>query len=97
MNLDFATIPALIVLCVLIGELVKVTPLDTKFIPVVCGVSGAALGGLAYGINMPAMLALADDPITAVAIGVASGLAATGAHQVIKQLKDKSDKNALEE
>lgn len=34
----------------------------------------------------------ATDPVTAVAVGIASGLAATGVNQVIKQLGDSADK-----
>ena len=33
----------------------------------------------------------ASDPITAVAVGIVSGLAATGAHQAVKQLSCKTD------
>lgn len=33
----------------------------------------------------------ASDPITAVAVGIVSGLAATGAHQAVKQLSGKTD------
>ena len=33
----------------------------------------------------------ASDPITAVAVGIVSGLAATGAHQAVKQLSVKTD------
>ena len=91
MSFDFMTIPAITILCLLIGQGVKVTPLDTKFIPAICGFSGAIIGILAYFINMPAMLDLAEDGITATAIGAFSGLAATGLHQVYKQLTKKEE------
>ena len=71
------------VICYLIGMVVKASGLDNKWIPIICGVCGLALG-LAAMVIMPDFPA--TDYITAAAIGVVSGLAATGADQVIKQL-----------
>lgn len=76
-------VAAITVICYLIGELAKVMPLDNKWIPVICGLCGAALGWAAMYV-MPDFPA--GDVITAVAIGIVSGLAATGTNQVIKQL-----------
>ncbi len=80
---EILTVPAIIVLCYLIGEVVKASSLDNKWIPIICGVSGLGLGLLAMAI-MPGFPA--QDYISSAAVGVASGLAATGANQVIKQL-----------
>ena len=77
-------VAAISVICYLIGQGVKVSPLDDKFIPIVCGTSGAALGIVAFFINMPDFPA--TDIITAIAVGIVSGLAATGANQIYKQL-----------
>ena len=73
---------------VLAAQAVKATPLDNKWLPVICGVSGGVLGVVsAYVIpDFPA-----SDPITAVAVGIVSGLAATGAHQAVKQLSVKTN------
>lgn len=60
-----------------------------KFIPVVCGSLGLVLGLIAYFTNMPIMTA--SDPISAAAIGLASGLSATGVNQIYKQLKESDD------
>ena len=62
---------------------VKATEVDNKWLPVICGVIGAILGvvGMYYMPGYPA-----TDIITAIAIGIVSGLAATGADQVYKQL-----------
>ena len=87
MNLDFLTIPTIIVLCFGIGEIAKVTPLDNKYIPVICLVAGTILGAVAYLTGIPFMKEVCSDIMTACAIGLASGLAATGVHQVYKQLK----------
>ena len=58
--------------------------LDNKWIPIICGVFGAALGILGMFI-MPEFPA--SDYLTAAAVGIVSGLAATGINQVYKQMK----------
>ena len=83
--IDMASVAAITVICYLIGEAVKLTALDNRWIPVVCGVAGAVLGiaGMYIMADFPA-----TDYITAAAVGIVSGLAATGANQVYKQLKE---------
>ena len=85
MNADWgiAAIPVITVICFLIGEAVKLTPLDEKWIPVICGVTGGILGVVAMYV-MPDFPG--KDILTSIAIGIVSGLAATGVHQVWKQL-----------
>lgn len=77
-------VAAISVICYLIGQGVKVSPMDDKFIPIICGASGAALGIVAFFTKMPDFPA--TDIITAIAVGIVSGLAATGANQIYKQL-----------
>lgn len=82
--LGITAIPAIAIICYLLGMGLKAWSVwdDTK-IPVMMGIFGLALGLLAYiycGNLIPA-----DDPITAAAIGVVSGLCATGIHQIWKQ------------
>lgn len=79
-------IAAITVICYLIAEMVKATPLDNKWLPAICGIVGAGLGVAAMFV-MPEFPAA--DPITAVAIGIVSGLAATGANQIYKQLNEE--------
>lgn len=81
--LDIVSIPVLTVICFLIAEAIKATPLDNKWLPIICGACGGILGVVAMFI-MPEYPA--KDYLTAIAIGIVSGLAATGAHQVYKQL-----------
>lgn len=78
-------VAAITVICYLIGEIAKALPLENKWIPVICGICGALLG-VAGIFVMPEFPA--QDYITAAAVGIVSGLAATGADQVIKQLKE---------
>ena len=82
-ELGIAAIPVITVIVFLAVEAVKATPLDNKWLPVIAGGFGGILGVVAM-LVMPEFPAA--DPLTATAIGIVSGLAATGAHQVYKQL-----------
>ena len=82
-DLGIAAVPVITVIVFLIVEAVKATPLDNKWLPVIAGFFGAALGVSAMFL-MPEFPA--TDYLTAAAIGIVSGLAATGAHQIYKQL-----------
>ena len=83
MDFGIAGVAAITVIAYLIGFAVKASALDNKWIPVICGTVGGILGVLAMRI-MPDFPA--TDYITAVAVGVVSGLAATGVNQIGKQL-----------
>lgn len=87
---DIMQYGAIVVIAGLIGEAVKVSPIPNKYIPTIVGVAGGALGvvGMIAVNNFPA-----TDPLNAVAIGVVSGLAATGAHQVIHQFAKGEEKS----
>lgn len=84
--LGITGVAAIVVICYLLAEAIKATKLDNKWLPVLCGVFGGALG-------VAAMLIMPDYPandyITAVAVGIVSGLAATGVNQIGKQLGAK--------
>lgn len=82
--LGVAGVASISVITYLMAEIVKALPLDNKWIPAVCGLIGAVLGAAAL-YTVPGFPA--EDPITAVAVGIVSGLAATGADQISKQLK----------
>ena len=82
-SLGITGVAAITVVCLLIGQGVKASGLDNKWIPIICGVAGMLLGigGMHIMPDFPA-----TDYITAAAVGIVSGLAATGANQVFKQL-----------
>lgn len=84
--LGFTAVPAITVICYLLGEAVKDSGLDNKYIPLTCGLGGLVLGIAAMYI-MPSFPG--TDLLTSAAIGVVSGLAATGVHQTIRQLSDR--------
>lgn len=83
MDFGIAGVAAITVIAYLIGSAVKATSLDNRWIPSICGTVGGILGVLAMRI-MPDFPA--TDYITAVAVGIVSGLAATGVNQIGKQL-----------
>ena len=80
-----AGVAAITVICYLVGRIVKASGLDNKWIPAMVGVCGGILGavGMLVMEDFPAA-----DPLTAVAVGIVSGLAATGVDQINKQMKD---------
>ena len=84
MDFGIANVVAITIIVYIIGLGIKATKLDNKWIPVICGVAGIVLGIMALYIGVPDFPA--TDAMTAAAIGGASGLAATGADQILKQL-----------
>lgn len=84
-SLGITGVAAITVICYLFGNAAKASNLPDKWIPIVCGVAGLILG-------IVAMFAMPDFPgtdfITACAIGIVSGFAATGINQVFKQLNN---------
>ena len=84
MDFGIASVAGITVICYLIGQIVKAIGLPNKWVPCIVGLAGAALGvaGLYLMPDFPA-----SEPLTAVAVGIVSGRAATGAHQMGKQMK----------
>lgn len=78
-----AGVAAITVICYLIGQGVKASGLDNKWVPVIVGACGGVLGvaGMFLMADFPA-----GDVLTAAAVGIVSGLAATGVDQAGKQL-----------
>ena len=85
MDFGIVSVASITVICYLVGLMVKAIPLNDKYIPVICGVVGAIIGVIAYIVGTPDFPA--HDIINAIAIGIVSGLSATGANQIYKQLK----------
>lgn len=85
--MQLGTVLAIVVICYLIGTAAKLIPnIKNEFIPVICGVSGGILGvvGMYVMPDFPA-----NDVLNAIAVGIVSGLASTGANQVYQQLAAK--------
>ena len=89
-TLGIMVVAAITVICYLVGLVVKATPWNNnQVIPIVCGVVGLALGLVCFFTGLEVLPA--TDPVTAAAVGVVSGLAATGIDQVKKQLTKDGD------
>lgn len=88
MDFGFTAFPAIAVICYLVAEIVKCTPLDNKYLPIIAGSVGGMLGLVGSYIipDFPAV-----DIYSALAVGIVSGLAATGANQIYKQLTKNSE------
>ena len=86
MDFGIAGVAVITVIAYLVGLAVKATALPNRWIPVICAAVGGALGvaGLYTMPDFPAA-----DMFTAIAVGIVSGLAATGIDQTVKQLGSK--------
>lgn len=85
MDFGIAGVTAITVIVYMVGLAAHASALNNKWIPVLCAASGAALGICGLYI-MPAFPA--GDLLSAAAVGIVSGLAATGANQMFKQMKE---------
>lgn len=80
-----ATVVPIVIICYLVGIGCKVSKkVSDKAIPVILGI----VGGI---IAVPAMYVMksfpAEDIITAISVGIMSGLTSTGVNQIYKQSK----------
>ncbi|MGX7200074.1 phage holin family protein [Enterococcus nangangensis] len=82
MDLSFITdgfVPVIVAACLVVGYVIKNTPLFDKvanaYIPLIVAVLGAILGGVLNGIS-----------VDAIVYGAISGLASTGLHQLFTRI-----------
>ena len=88
MDFGIASVAAITVIAYIVGMCVSAFGINNKWIPIFCGVVGGVLGivGMYIMPDFPA-----SDYITAAAVGIVSGLAATGVDQAVKQLSAKEE------
>lgn len=81
--MGITSVGSITVICYLVASLIKQTRVNNKWLPIICGVLGGILGVVAPAVvrDFPA-----GDSLTACAVGIVSGFAATGINQVLKQL-----------
>ena len=82
---NYATVVPIIIICYVVGLMCKeVKSISDSKIPIIVGIAGAI-------IAIPAMYIMQDFPatdiITAISVGIMSGLASTGVNQIYKQIK----------
>lgn len=95
--MEYIGIPSIIIICYLVGEIFKLLILKKKskykYVPIIVGTTGGVLGILSYFIS-PNIVLNVDDPFIATSIGIVSGLASTGSHEIItKILSQITNKN----
>lgn len=89
-NMDFASLPIIVVCCYIVGELYKLIfkrkeDPAYKFIPLLLATLGGILGIVIYFTN-PEIIFNAENVWVALMIGIVSGVSATGTNQIVKQL-----------
>lgn len=81
--LETATFGTIIAICYFIGIIAKnITVVKDNYIPVIVGVAGGVLGIVGF-YTIPEYPA--TDVLTAISVGIASGLASVGINQVVRQ------------
>jgi len=93
-NLSIVSVPIIVsVVYALIGVITKAVNGNEKFkrfIPLLALILGAVIGGILFAYE-PSLIG-AESAISAIITGGASGLAATGTDQIVKQItKNKYD------
>lgn len=83
-DLGITQVAAITVICYLIGLGIKASGKLNKYIPTIVGFVGGVLGIIEL-YTVPSFMG--EDILTAIAIGIVSGLASTGIDQVTKQIK----------
>ena len=90
--MEFTSIPIIVILCYIIGEIYKVLFKNKqdlyKLIPIVLACFGGLLGVLIFLTNPEIMLNV-SNAWTALGIGIISGVSSTGTNQIIKQIFKK--------
>lgn len=85
-------VASITVIAYLAGLGVKSSPWNNDHtIPLVCGLVGGVMGLVALYSGVQPFPA--EDPITAMAVGIVSGLSATGVDQISKQWSSLSTKS----
>ena len=93
-NLGVAAIPAIVVICYFFSSALKLTPLDNKYLPVICMILGGILGVAETYVNPGT---ITTDFFSSLAIGIVSGVAATSVKQIITNWNTKCDSSSQTE
>lgn len=89
----FPTIGAIAVICFLVGQALKTTPIATKYIPVIVALLGGVLGVLGFMTGVSELQNM--DIFEAIATGICSGLVSSGAYSLTKNVSGAYPENSL--
>jgi len=93
--MNIVSVPIIATIVYWVVNLIKYTVNNSekfkRLIPIISAVLGAGLGIAAFYIA-PEII-IADNLLTAIIIGGASGLSATGTNQIIKQISKSQEKS----
>lgn len=87
---NLVTVVPIVAICYFLGIGVKAFKIKSRFIPIITGSFGAVLGVLGY-FTMSSFPA--SDLVTAIAIGIISGLASTGFKETLKTITKKDSES----
>ena len=87
--MEFTSVPIIIIICYLIGEIYKVIVKNNdqskKLLPIIVTIFGGVIGIIIYLTNKE-IIFNADNMWIALEIGLVSGASATTTNQIVKQL-----------
>ena len=90
--MEYISIPTIVIICYLIGELFKHCILKKKskykILPVIVGITGGIIGLITFFIS-PELMFNVSSQILAISIGIVSELASTASNEAIKKLLKK--------
>jgi len=84
-------IASIAIMCYIIGQLLKATPIATKWIPVLVPIAGAILGGVGMAIGVPLLVEM--HLYDALAAGAMSGIMSCGIFSAYKNVSGDYDEN----
>ena len=92
--MEYDLVPIIVLCCYIIGEIYKIIFRNNqktyKYIPILMAIVGGVLGVIMYLTNKEMIFNAANIWIS-LAIGIISGVSATGANQIIKQIFKKGE------
>ena len=85
--MDIISIPVIVIICYVIGELIKVVFKNkiNKYIPIIVTTIGGILGVLIYLTNRELLMGI-DNIYSSIVIGIISGSSSTGTNELIKKV-----------
>lgn len=90
--MEISSIPIIVVICYMVGEIFKVIFKKKeelyKLIPILVSLLGGLLGVIVY-LTLPKMIFNVANEYEAMLIGITSGASATTTNQIIKQMFNK--------